>query len=269
MDQEYTRLETVLRHDRRIVVGALVLITLIAWAYTLAGVGMEKSSIQMTALSREVGAMMMQPAEWTAGYALLIFLMWWIMMIAMMVPSAAPMVLLYAVLSRKNQRTDSPLVPTGIFLFGYLACWAAFSLIAASAQWALEGVGLLTPMMNAASGILGGAILLTAGVYQFTPFKHACLRHCRHPVHFISAHWRNGAAGAFRMGVEHGAYCLGCCWFLMCLLFVGGIMNFYWIAGIAIYVLAEKFIPHGHWLGNAAGVLLAVGGIWMLAGALA
>lgn len=211
------------------------------------------------------GLAMMTPAIWTPGYAVLMFFMWWVMMIAMMLPSAAPMILVFATVNRKQRDTGRPYVATGIFAFGYLAAWAAFSLVAVILQWAFELTGLLSPMLVATNVIFGGFLLLAAGIYQLTPIKHACLRRCRSPLEFLSAHWQRGAGGALRMGLLHGAVCVGCCWFLMGLMFFGGVMNLYWIAGLALFVLLEKTVPGGHWLGYAAGVALLVWGAGMLA----
>jgi predicted metal-binding membrane protein len=201
----------------------------------------------------------MAPAAWTPGYAVLMFFMWWIMMMAMMLPSAAPMILLFATINRKQREKGAPYVPTGIFAAGYVLIWGAFSLIAVAAQWGLERSGLLSSMAST-SVALGAGLLIAAGIYQLTPLKHACLRHCRSPIAFITHHWRSGDVGALRMGIEHGAFCTGCCWFLMALLFYGGIMNLYWIVGLALFVLLEKTIPAGHWLGRLAGLLLIAWG---------
>jgi predicted metal-binding membrane protein len=213
-----------------------------------------------------MAGMIMAPAIWTAGYAALMFAMWWVMMAAMMLPSAAPILLLFARLNR-NARGDRPYAPTGIFALGYLAAWGLFSAIATLLQWALESVGLLSPMMTTTSWRLGGAIVIAAGLWQITPLKNVCLRHCRSPLGFLMQGWRPGWGGAFRMGAEHGAFCLGCCWFLMGLLFFGGVMNLFWIAGLALYVLIEKTIPIGDWVGRFAGIGLAAWGIWLLAAA--
>jgi predicted metal-binding membrane protein len=187
------------------------------------------------------------------------------MMMAMMLPSAAPMILLFAMINRKQRDKGAAYVPTGIFAAGYALVWGAFSLVAIFAQWGLERSGLLSSMMASTSVLLGAGLLIAAGLYQLTPLKHACLRHCRSPFAFVTQHWRPGDLGALRMGIEHGAFCAGCCWFLMALLFYGGIMNLYWIIGLALYVLLEKTIPAGHWLGRIAGVLLiAWGGGLML-----
>ncbi len=210
----------------------------------------------------------MQPMAWTAGTGVLMFFMWWIMMVAMMLPSAAPMVLLFAAVNRKQRNAGSPYTPTGIFAFGYLAVWGFFSLLATAVQWGLERTELLSSMMVGTSVVLGALLLIAAGVWQLTPLKSACLKHCRSPIHFLSHHWRKGRLGAFRMGVQHGGFCLGCCWFLMALLFYGGVMNLYWIVGLALFVLLEKVLPGGHRLGGVAGVgLIAWGGL-LLAGSL-
>ncbi|MDX1575204.1 MAG: DUF2182 domain-containing protein [Kiloniellales bacterium] len=207
----------------------------------------------------------MRPMAWTPGTAVLMFFMWWIMMVAMMLPSAAPMILLFAAVNRKQREKGSPYVPAGIFAFGYLAAWGVFSLLATTAQWGLEKTQLLSSMMVGTSVVLGALLLIAAGVWQLTPLKHACLKHCRSPLHFLSHHWHKGRMGAFRMGVEHGAFCLGCCWFLMALLFYGGVMNLYWIVGLALFVLLEKVLPGGHRIGSVAGVgLLAWGGLLLV-----
>lgn len=257
-------LEAVLRRDRAVVLVALATVALLAWAYTLSGAGMPR----MQGMQGMAGHDMMQPMPWTPGYAALMVVMWWMMMVAMMVPSAAPMVLLFAAVNRRQREAGSAYVPTGIFLAGYLAVWGAFSVLATLAQWSLDAAGVLSGSMSLSSAALGGGILIAAGLYQLTPIKHACLRHCRSPIVFVTQHWRPGWAGAWRMGIRHGAYCLGCCWFLMALLFFGGIMNVWWIAGIAVYVLFEKVVPAGHWLSYAAGAALTVWGIAVLADAI-
>ena len=286
-------LEAVLKRDRAIVIGGLVGVIVLAWIYILLGAGMGMTAIEMTAISDSSGDMqavdgengdgtgtaeggtmsatvsmamaVMQPVAWSAGYAVLMVFMWWIMMVAMMLPSAAPMILLYAAVNRKARERGAPFVPTGVFALGYLAAWGVFSLLAVALQWGLERTALLSSMMVGTSIVLGGLLLIAAGAWQLTPLKHACLKHCRSPLHFLSHHWRKGRWGAFRMGAEHGAFCLGCCWFLMGLLFYGGVMNLYWIVGLAAFVLLEKTAPAGHWIGSAAGVgLIAWGGLLLL-----
>jgi len=249
------------RRDRVVVVTALATVIALAWAYLLTGAGMGMSAFEMTCVS-ELG---MTRAVWTPGYAVLMFFMWWIMMVAMMLPSAAPVILLFATVNRQQRDTGHPYVATSIFAFGYLAAWAAFSLVAAALQWGFELTGILSPMLVSTNATFGGLLLLAAGVYQLTPIKHACLRHCRSPLAFLGAHWRRGARGALRMGLLHGAFCVGCCWFLMGLMYFGGVMNLYWMAGLALFVLFEKTVPAGHWLGCVTGVALLVWGGGMLA----
>ena len=264
-------LEAVVRRDRWVVVTALAVVIALSWAYLLAGAGMGMSAFEMTRWSQRGmpdGMAMMTPATWTPAYAVLMFFMWWIMMLAMMLPSAAPVILLFATINRRQRETGNPYVATSIFALGYLAAWAGFSLVAVMLQWGFERTDLLSPTLVGTNVVFGGVVLLAAGAYQITPIKHACLRHCRSPLAFLSLRWRRGAPGALRMGLEHGAYCLGCCWFLMGLLFFGGVMNLYWIVGLALFVLLEKIVPAGHWLGYATGGVLSVWGVAILTGVL-
>ncbi len=247
-----------LKRDRIIVLGALVVVLGLAWAYLLSGAGMGTVG--------NGGMAMITPAVWDFGYAVLMFFMWWVMMTAMMLPSATPMVLLFATMNRKQKEAGNPYVPTSLFASAYLIAWAGFSLAAVALQWGLESVALLSPQLASANVIFGGVVLLAAGVYQLTPLKQACLRQCRSPLQFILTRWRGGADGAFWMGLEHGTYCVGCCWFLMGLLFFGGVMNLYWITGIAVFVLLEKSVPRGHWLSYFTGIALIAGGGIVLAG---
>ena len=263
-------LEAVVRRDRLVVVTALIAVIALSWAYLLAGAGMGMSAFEMTRLAQAGTAddgtcgAMMTPAGWGPGYAILMLFMWWSMMVAMMLPSAAPMILLFAALNRKQRDFGRPHVATSVFALGYLAAWAGFSLVATMLQWGFEVTGMLSPLLVGTNVIFCGVLLVAAGAYQLTPIKHACLRHCRSPLAFLGTRWRRGARGALRMGVEHGAYCVGCCWFLMGLLYFGGVMNLYWIAGLALFVLFEKTIPAGHWLVYATGVGLSVWGAALL-----
>jgi predicted metal-binding membrane protein len=295
MMHESSVLESVLVRDRTVVITGLVILIALSWVYILLGAGMRMTAFEMTTVSMPdtssatekigddsrmtaqksmVGTMrmahsaMMQPAVWTPAYAALMFLMWWIMMVAMMLPSASPMILLFARVQSKEKNKGAPFISTSVFAAGYLVMWGVFSVFATSAQWGFERAGLLSAMMTSTSGLFAGLLLLAAGIYQLTPLKHACLRHCRSPIEFIMHHWRNGPLGAFRMGLDHGVFCLACCWFLMALLFVGGVMNLYWIVGLALFVLLEKTIPVGHWLGSITGIGLSVWGVWLLAGTL-
>ena len=254
--------DRILRHDRRIVAVALFLAVLVAAGFILAGGGTGMSAIGMTDHTGPAGALiagtpdMVSPMLWTPRYALVIFVMWWLMMVAMMVPSAAPTILLYGALNR-SRSVAAPL----LFAFGYLTIWAAFSVIATASQGMLAALGLISPMfMSLATPWLGAAILVGAGLYQLTPLKAACLNHCRGPVEALTRHRRTGRAAAFRMGLLHGGFCLGCCWALMALLFVGGVMNIWWIAGIAVYIAIEKLAPFGDRLARPMAFLLIAGG---------
>src|SRR5688572_18065956 len=186
----------------------------------------------------------------------LTMLMWWTMMIGMMVPSAAPMILLYGNVQRRQLAAESPRLRVALFTAGYLAVWGAFSVLAAGAQIALTRLALLEPVDLTVTTWLGVLLVALAGIYQLTPLKNACLRRCRSPAEFLSSHWRRGNAGAFRMGVEHGVYCVGCCWLLMGLLFVVGVMNLVWVAVIAAFVLIEKLVPQGETTAKVNGFAL-------------
>jgi predicted metal-binding membrane protein len=185
-------------------------------------------------------------------------------MVAMMTPSAAPMILMFAGINRRSQKQQVSYVPTSVFLLGYLVVWAAFSVVATAAQWGLHAVSLLSPIMVSTTPVLGGILLLIAGIYQWTPLKHACLSKCRSPLGFVLNEWREGRWGAFLMGLKHGGYCTGCCWSLMALLFVAGVMNLVWVAAIAGFVLLEKMAPAGQRMGQAAGALMVAGGVVLL-----
>lgn len=257
-----------LGHDRRITLFALALLTALAWLWLLTGAGTGMSSAAMTTFSFPPPMRPAMAMAWSPSYWVVMFFMWWIMMIAMMTPSAAPMVLLHARVTRHAQRRgrmpEGP-IPTAAFYLGYLAVWAGFSALATLAQFALERVGLMHGMlMWSSSRTLSGGLLLAAGLYQLSPFKRVCLEHCRAPAEFLSAHWRQGRAGAFRMGLTHGAYCLGCCVVLMALLFVGGTMNLVWIAGLTLLVLVEKIVPGGGQVARAAGLAMCVAGLALL-----
>lgn len=201
--------------------------------------------------------------EWTLQYFALMVTMWVIMMVAMMLPSAAPMILLYRQVASKN-RLANPLWGTLLFALGYFIIWSGFSLAATSLQWVLERLALLSPMMRSQSASFNGFVLILAGLYQWSPLKTVCLRHCRGPLFFISRHWRAGPVGALKMGLIHGAFCVGCCGALMALLFVGGIMDLTVIAVIAGIVLLEKLLPGGEWLARALGGVAVVLGFLVL-----
>lgn len=243
----------VLRRDRMVVLGCLGIVVLLAWAYLLAGGAIAMPKMHM-------GATMGAMPQWTLGYAGLVFLMWCVMMVAMMLPSAAPVTLLVA-------RITAPRASGAALLFvlGYLSVWFAFSVAATALQWALEQAGLLSQGWALANSVLAGVVLLAAGIYQWTPLKTACLRHCRSPLDFILFRWREGRIAAYSSGAGHGLFCLGCCWMLMALLFVGGIMSVVWIGAIALLVLVEKTLPWGEHTSRLAGGALAAWGIGTLA----
>lgn len=262
-----TPLETALRHDRAVVSAALAGIAVVAWLYMIR----EAWAMNATGVCHCAGMAMSGPdvKPWSVSAILPLFLMWAEMMVAMMIPSAAPMILTFAMVNRKRREQERPFVPTGIFALGYLVAWSAFSLVAALAQWALHGAALLTPMMESSSPLFGGGLLLVAGIFQWTPWKHACLNHCRSPLQFLLGDWREGPGGALAMGIRHGAFCAGCCWMLMALLFVAGVMNMLWVAAISILVLLEKVAPQSWHLRHVAGVVLVGWGAWMIASAIA
>lgn len=212
------------------------------------------------------GMVMLDDRIWGAKDIALLFLMWSIMMVAMMVPSATPMVLTFLTVNHRRQAAGRPYVPVGFFVFGYLAVWTAYSAAATFAQWGLHQAALLSTEMTAMSPAINGAILIAAGVFQFTPWKRTCLEGCRSPLTFLMAEWRESPRGALIMGLRHGAFCLGCCWILMAVLFVVGVMNLYWVVAIALFVMAEKILPRGELIARIAGVLLAAAGVAKIAG---
>ena len=256
-------LEIALQNDRVIVLAAVVGIAAVAWGYMLH----EARGMQETGVCQCLGMAMSGPdmKPWAAAAIAPLFLMWAEMMVAMMIPSAAPMILTFARVNRQRREQERPFVPSGLFLLGYLVVWAAFSFAAALAQWALHGAALLSPMMKSSSPVLGGALLISAGAFQWTPWKRACLNHCRSPLSFLLGDWREGRSGALAMGIRHGAYCTGCCWLLMVLLFVTGVMNMLWVAVITVLVLLEKVLPQWMRFGTVLGVAFVAWGAWMIA----
>jgi len=248
-------LERLLRRDRAVTIAALLAASLLAWAYILSGAGMDMSSIEMNAMPG-----MAMPRSWTLPFFALMFAMWAVMMLAMMLPSAAPMILLFTTIERRRNQAP-PYVATALFTAAYGVVWSGFGVVATLLQWTLDRMALLSPALATTNGLIAGAILIAAGVYQFTPLKQACLRSCRSPLEFISRYWNSGPFG---IGLRHGIYCVGCCWMMMLLLFVGGVMNMIWVAVIATFVLAEKVAPRGPWLGYGVGTSLIAWGGWTL-----
>jgi len=258
--------EVLVRRDGWIVGVSLVLLAGLCWVYLAVVAGAMNA---MTDAGGSTQFMWLMPmGRWDLADFGLAALMWIVMMIGMMVPSAAPMILLYAVVRRREAGAGKVLPPTALFLAGYLAVWAGFSLAAAALQFGLVEARLMSDLMRSESAAVGAGILIGAGAYQLSTWKSACLAHCRSPIAFLLHHWRPGAAGALRMGLSHGAYCLGCCWLVMCVLFAVGVMNLAWVAGISILVLAEKITPFGAAIARIAGVLLIGAGVLILARAL-
>ena len=261
--QQQAILPLLLRRDRLPALLGLIGVILLAWGYLVRMVlAMDMSARGGDAMA---GMMMPQLAPWTTADWLAMFLMWAIMMVGMMLPSAAPMILLYDRVRERQEAKGASLAATGVFALGYLVAWSLFSVAATGAQWALEQAALLTPMMASASPWLGGALLIAAALYQWSPLKHACLVHCRSPLFFLGHHWRPGTTGALLMGLHHGLYCVGCCWVLMALLFVFGVMNLLWIAALALFVLLEKLVPWGELFSRAGGLVMAGAGVLLIA----
>ncbi len=255
-------LEAVLKRDRLIVISGIAGVSVLAWAYMF--------YLAWGVKNMDMGMEMFMPQiqSWGAVDFVLMFVMWTVMMVAMMVPSVTPMVLMFATVSRKRREQQAPFVSTGVFLLGYLVAWAWYSAVATLGQWGLHTAGLLSPMMVSTSPILGGTLLLAAGIFQFTPLKYACLTRCRSPLGFLLNEWREGTRGAFIMGLRNGNYCVVCCWALMSLMFVAGVMSLLWMAIIAAFVLVEKVAPGGNWVSRISGLLFTVWGVWILGGTL-
>ena len=263
-------LETVLRRDRCIVASALGVIVALAWAYVLWLAddmdmdGMNMSGFRM--IPAGMGMMSPATAPWRAVEFAFVFVMWAVMMVGMMAPSAAPMILMYARVGRQGKAQGKPFAATGWFAAGYLLAWSGFSLAATFLQWVFERAALLDARMAIASNLLGAVVLIAAGIYQWTPLKDVCLAQCQSPFLFLMRHggFRSHLRGCLLLGLLHGGYCVGCCWVLMALLFVVGVMNVLWIALLALLVLLEKLTPGGRWIARAAGLACVAAGAWLL-----
>lgn len=247
-------IEAALRSDRRIALAGLIGLALLAWVFLWHEASMMDAAALEAALPRATDGVVLT----------LTFVMWTVMMVAMMLPSAAPTILMYGAMVRKNGERGTVLPALWIFTTGYLLVWTAFSIAATGLQWMLERTSLLTSAMTLSSATLSGLALIVAGVYQLTPLKQACLGKCRNPLEFLVTRWRAGPGGAFRMGVEHGMYCVGCCWALMLLLFVAGVMNLAWVALIAGFVLVEKLLPPVRGVSLAMSLALILAGSGLL-----
>jgi predicted metal-binding membrane protein len=260
-----------LRRDRLVVLSALLLLTALAWGYVMwlaAHMGSAPAMPGMPAVDMH-GMGMVAPAfaPWTTVHFLFMFAMWAVMMVGMMTPSAAPMVLIYAQVARRSAALGQAFAPAGWFVAGYLLAWVLFAALAALAQWGLEALALITPMMASASRRFGAAVLIVAGAYQWLPIKDSCLSQCRAPLSFVQRHggFQPRAPGSLRLGFTHGMYCIGCCWAFMLLLFVGGVMNLVWIAALMIFALLERLIPGGRVFSRLAGVIAVTAGVWLIA----
>jgi predicted metal-binding membrane protein len=255
---------TAWKRDRLIALTGLIAITVLAWIYLIHMAG---NQTDMAASGMPGMSMPIMPA-WHASDFLLTFMMWTAMMAGMMMPSATPMILTFVGIKRQRQPDRASLPITFIFALGYLAAWVLFSAAATLIQWGLHAANLLSPMLAVDSPVLNGTLLILTGIYQFTPWKNACLSSCRTPLGFLIAEWRDGARGALNMGARHGVYCVGCCWLLMALLFTVGVMNLLWSAIIAGIVLFEKIAPRGQWISRAIGLLALAWGAVLLVQAL-
>lgn len=248
-------IESILRRDRVVIAAALAALALLCWAY-LAWLA--------AAPAHDMGAMAPAIGHWSAADFAFMLLMWWVMMVGMMIPAAAPMILIHARVARQARERGSPFAATAWFALGYILAWLGFAVAATALQWALERALLLSPMSSTVVPRLGGALLVAAGLYQWTALKDACLAHCQSPMRFIQRFgFRSERGAAVRLGLRHGAYCIGCCWALMILLFVGGVMNLLWIAAIAALVLAEKLVAT-RWIQRVGGVGLVAAGAALL-----
>jgi predicted metal-binding membrane protein len=265
-----TALETVLLRDRLVVAGALGVIAALAWGYLFwLAADMDMGGMDMTGFRMiPAGTGIMAPANapWRAIEFGFVFAMWAVMMVGMMTPSAAPMILMYARVGRQATAAGKPLAATGWFAAGYFLVWTGFSLAATLVQWMFERAALLDSRMASASNVLAGIVLIAAGAYQWTPLKDVCLARCQTPLQFLMRYggFRGDVPGCLLLGLLHGANCVGCCWVLMALLFVGGVMNVLWIALLALLVLLEKLTPFGRWIARAAGVACVAAGAWIL-----
>jgi len=252
-----TRLELVLGHDRAPLIVVLILLPLVCWSWIV--VMARDMYGPMTGASA-----WMMTLRWDTRHLFLLWAMWAVMMVGMMLPSATPLILMYGVAERRRGLGERAAHEIYAFAAGYLTVWALFSIVATALQRILSTRLIVSPMMTLTSPTIGAALLLVAGLYQLTPVKHVCLQKCQSPLGFLMHHWRSSAGGAFRMGIDHGAYCVGCCWALMLLLFVGGVMNLAVIAALTAFVAFEKLGPFGVHSARVSGALLIATAVWML-----
>jgi predicted metal-binding membrane protein len=261
--------------ERLLVVGGLIIISLTAWVYTIqmaqpmgahtiaAVIGAGHGVHHMAGHGAMHSAVTPHLITWGAEEMWMTFIMWAVMMTAMMLPTAIPMVLAFMTVNRERERGGA-VVPIWAFTFGYLSTWTVYSAGATAAQWALLQAALLSPATLASGPVLGGILLIAAGIFQWTPWKDACMTKCRNPLGFLLTHWRSGNMGAFNLGSRYGLYCVGCCWLLMVLSFALGVMNLVWMAALTLFMLIEKISPAGRFISRAAGIGLITWGGWML-----
>jgi len=235
-------------------IAALFALSVFGWVLILWSVANMSSPI--------VALMMPMGADWALREIIAVWLMWAVMMGAMMLPSAIPMLVIYGRISAKRD-PDTPSARRW-FLAAYLLTWAIFSLAATFLQWSFQSADVLSHMLRIQGALIGGVILISAGAFQLTPLKAACLHKCRTPMGFLLTDWRGGRVGAFQMGLKHGRYCIGCCWALMMVLFVGGVMNLTTIAVLSGIVAIEKLAPRGKTVSKLGGILLIVWGLWLI-----
>ncbi|KGK00574.1 DUF2182 domain-containing protein [Thalassotalea sp. ND16A] len=231
--------------NRIMVLATILLCIYFSWYYMLYGMTMNMEPV----------------ATWTTYDIALLFLMWAIMMAGMMLPSAIPVILLVEKISQKRKQHNSNYTPPMFFSLGYILAWASYSLLITLLQWWFHHLALLTPMMDSADATFSYAILIIAGIYQFTPFKQRCLQLCRSPLAVLNSHFKEGKLNAIYLGLHHGSYCVGCCWFLMAILFVSGVMNLTWILLLTIMVMIEKAFPKGEIMSKVFGVMLILLGL--------
>lgn len=237
-----------LNRERFTLIAGITAMVVLSWAYLI-----------------DMAMDMAMPMSWGSLELTLLFVMWAVMMVAMMLPSATPMILTFLTVNQRRQGTQRQVVPTYVFVAGYLVVWAAYSLAATALQWALHEQALMSHAMATSGPYLSGLILIGAGAFQWTSLKHACLENCRSPLTFLMSEWREGYRGAFVMGLRHGGYCVGCCWALMLVLFVTGVMNLLAVFAIAVFVLIEKLVPRGELIARISGVLLIAAGLGLIA----
>lgn len=244
-------LEKILKNDRLIIIAGIAVVSVIAWTY-------------MVKVSVSVGQLISAPTPhaWNLNVLASHFCMWIIMMIAMMLPTAGPMILTFSSISRGRKHKNQPYVKTSIFTGGYLLVTVGYSLFVTLLQWWLHYKAILTPFGSSNSQLFTGILLLTAGIYQWSKLKQVCLRFCRSPFHFLMVNWKEGVSGALYMGIKHGLLCAGCCWALMLLMFMGGVMNLLWMIVITAIILIEKVAPRGDIFAKTAGVAMMLVGFY-------